>query len=73
MYYNIEIVTVNGETTQAIYARETPTEAIKAFHGTLNYNIGLEGCEKVTAMVISDDGVVCKCETWRKYDNGGDN
>lgn len=63
-YYTIEVVTKNGETSQAIFERENIDVAKKEFHNTLSYNIGLEGVEKVSVAIVNDELSILKSETW---------
>lgn len=65
-YYTIEVVTKNGETSQAIFERVDIDVAKKEFHNTLAYNIGLEGVEKVSVAVVNEELKILKSETWEK-------
>lgn len=65
-YYTIEVVTKNGETSQAIFERTDIDVAKKEFHNTLAYNISLDGIEKVSVAVVNEELAVLKSETWEK-------
>ena len=65
-YYTIEVVTKNGETSQAIFERTDIDVAKKEFHNTLAYNINLDGIEKVSVAVVNEELAVLKSETWEK-------
>ena len=65
-YYTIEVVTKNGETSQAIFERADIDVAKKEFHNTLAYNINLDGIEKVSVAVVNEELAVLKSETWEK-------
>ena len=62
--YTIEIVTKNGETSQAIFERANLDIAKKEYHNTLAYNINLEGVEKVSVAIMNENLTVIKSETW---------
>lgn len=63
-YYTIEVVTKNGETSQAIFERADIDVAKKEFHNTLAYNINLEGVEKVSVAVVNEELTILMKETW---------
>lgn len=63
-YYTIEVVTRNGETSQAIFERENIDVAKKEYHNTLAYNINLEGVEKVSVAVVNEELTVLMKEVW---------
>ena len=63
-YYTIEVVTRNGETSQAIFERENIDVAKKEYHNTLAYNINLEGVEKVSVAIVNEELTVLMKETW---------
>lgn len=63
-YYTIEVVTKNGETSQAIFERADIDVAKKEYHNTLAYNISLEGVEKVSVAIVDEELKVLKSETW---------
>ena len=63
-YYTIEVVTKNGETSQAIFERADIDVAKKEYHNTLAYNINLEGVEKVSVAIVDEELKVLKSETW---------
>ena len=63
-YYTIEVVTKNGETSQAIFERVNIDVAKKEFHNTLAYNINLEGVEKVSVAIVNEELTVLMKETW---------
>ena len=63
-YYTIEVVTKNGETSQAIFERADIDVAKKEFHNTLAYNINLEGVEKVSVAIVNEELTVLMKETW---------
>ena len=63
-YYTIEVVTKNGETSQAIFERTNIDIAKKEYHNTLAYNINLEGIEKVSVAIVDEELKVLKSETW---------
>ena len=63
-YYTIEVVTKNGETSQAIFERADIDVAKKEYHNTLAYNINLEGVEKVSVAVVNEELIVLMKETW---------
>jgi hypothetical protein len=63
-YYTIEVVTKNGETTQAIFERANIDVAKKEYHNTLAYNINLEGVEKVSVAVTNEELKILISETW---------
>ncbi|MGN1085691.1 MAG: hypothetical protein ACI4Q5_01540 [Porcipelethomonas sp.] len=65
-YYTIEIVTKNGETSQAIFERADIDVAKKEYHNILAYNINLEGVEKVSVAVVNEELKVLMSETWEK-------
>lgn len=62
--YTIEVVTKNGETSQAIFERANIDVAKKEYHNTLAYNINLEGVEKVSVAIVNENLTVIKSETW---------
>lgn len=62
--YTIEVVTKNGETSQAIFERANLDGAKKEYHNTLAYNINLEGVEKVSVAIVNENLTVIKSETW---------
>lgn len=62
--YTIEVVTKNGETSQAIFERTNLDIAKKEYHNTLAYNINLEGVEKVSVAIVNENLTVIKSETW---------
>lgn len=62
--YTIEVVTKNGETSQAIFERANLDIAKKEYHNTLAYNINLEGVEKVSVAIVNENLTVIKSETW---------
>lgn len=63
-YYTIEVVTKNGETSQAIFERADIDVAKKEYHNTLAYNINLEGVEKVSVAVVNEELTILMKETW---------
>ena len=63
-YYTIEVVTKNGETSQAIFERTDIDVAKKEFHNTLSYNINLEGVEKVSVAIVNEELSILMKETW---------
>lgn len=63
-YYTIEIVTKNGETSQAIFERADIDVAKKEYHNTLAYNINLEGVEKVSVAIVNEELTILMKETW---------
>lgn len=63
-YYTIEVVTKNGETSQAIFERVDIDVAKKEYHNTLAYNINLEGVEKVSVAVANEELSILMKETW---------
>lgn len=63
-YYTIEVVTKNGETSQAIFERADIDVAKKEYHNTLAYNINLEGVEKVSVAVVNEELSILMKETW---------
>ena len=63
-YYTIEVVTKNGETSQAIFERKDIDVAKKEFHNTLSYNINLEGVEKVSVAIVNEELSILMKETW---------
>lgn len=63
-YYTIEVVTKNGETSQAIFKRANIDVAKKEYHNILAYNINLEGIEKVSVAIVDEELKVLKSETW---------
>lgn len=65
-YYTIEVVTKNGETSQAIFERADIDVAKKEYHNILSYNINLEGVEKVSVVIVNEELKVLKSETWEK-------
>ena len=62
--YTIEVVTKNGETSQAIFERANIDVAKKEYHNILAYNINLEGVEKVSVAVVNEELTVLMKETW---------
>lgn len=62
--YTIEVVTKNGETSQAIFERANIDVAKKEYHNILAYNINLEGVEKVSVAIVNENLTVIKSETW---------
>ena len=63
-YYTIEVVTKNGETSQAIFERADIDIAKKEYHNTLAYNINLGDVEKVSVAIVDEEFKVLKSETW---------
>ena len=63
-YYTIEVVTKDGNTSQAIFERADIDVAKKEYHNTLAYNINLEGIEKVSVAIADEELKVLKSETW---------
>ena len=63
-YYTIEVVTKNGETSQAIFERADIDVAKKEYHNTLAYNIILEGVEKVSVALVNEELTILMKETW---------
>ena len=63
-YYTIEVVTKNGETSQAIFERANIDVAKKEYHNILAYNINLEGIEKVSVAVVNEELSILMKETW---------
>ena len=63
-YYTIEVVTKDGNTSQAIFERADIDVAKKEYHNTLAYNINLEGVEKVSVAIVDEELKVLKSETW---------
>ena len=63
-YYTIEVVTKNGETSQAIFERKDIDVAKKEFHNTLSYNINLEGVEKISVAIVNEELSILMKETW---------
>lgn len=63
-YYTIEVVTKNGETSQAIFERADIDIAKKEYHNTLAYNINLGDVEKVSVAIVDEELKVLKSETW---------
>ena len=66
MFFHIEIMTVNGTTTQAIYAHATKAEAVAAYHYALYYQMNNAECTECTAMVVDKDGAVYCTEKYVK-------
>lgn len=63
-YYTIEVVTKNGETSQAIFERADIDVAKKEYHNILAYNINLESVEKVSVAVVNEELSILMKETW---------
>lgn len=63
-YYTIEVVTKNGEISQAIFERADIDIAKKEYHNTLAYNINLGDVEKVSVAIVDEELKVLKSETW---------
>lgn len=63
-HYLVEIVIVNGVESRAIFLKDTKDEALKSFHNTLAYNIELDGCERVIAIILDEQGFVVRREMW---------
>ena len=63
-YYTIEVVTKNGETSQAIFERADIDIAKKEYHNTLAYDINLGDVEKVSVAIVDEELKVLKSETW---------
>lgn len=63
-YYTIEVVTKNGETSQAIFERADIDIAKKEYHNALAYNINLGDIEKVSVAIVDEELKILKSETW---------
>lgn len=66
MFFHIEIMTIKGATTQAIYAHASKEEAVAAFHYALYFQMNNAECTECMAMVIDDCGAVYNSEKYTK-------
>jgi len=65
-YYFIEIVTKNGEESRGLFVKESLEDALKSYHNSLAYNIGLDGVECCLAIIMTDYGDIYQKERWEK-------
>lgn len=72
-FYTVEIKTVNGQTTQAIFERADLDTAKSAYHYFMSSAMSTEGCTHVLCMVINSDGGTYVNDSWHKEANERDN
>lgn len=63
--YTIEITTVSGQTTQAIFEREDLKTALSAHHSVMASALANPNCTEVLSMVINNEGGIYKSESWK--------